>query len=658
MIPNKNSIIRNIFFSLLLFLLFLLFFQMQYKTDNKYTAGPPYGNVGHFAFATEDLEKNRPLFLIDGWDFYADRQLSPVDLADNSTRPTETVFIGKYPNFSFLSNGHSPFGEATYRMRLDYNGSPQLLTLEVPEIFTDYTLWINGEQMSDGNGSVTFLAEAETELVIAVDNQSHYYSGLTYPPALGLPGTISRMLLVRNLFYALLCVFPLALCFYAAASAPHRKNDRQLLHFGLLCFFFALHCAHPFMHQLGLNGKLWYAAEDASWLIVLYEAITLSSIQAGFYNKRWFAKVVRPLCLLCCMLCVISVLFILPNFGSTIRFYGNILDIYKILCWFYLLVCAVFGMCRALPGNGLVLSGGAILGASMAMNLFDNNRFEPIYTGWQTEYAGFFLVIIFWILTIRYTRELLRQNQQLTLHLEDSVEKRTAELNAVLQERKAFFSDLAHNLKAPMSSIQGFTELITRQDIYLDSELMGYFSKIKEANTELSRRVGVLGELNAFDKLSQEPSYLDVNELLSLVYDNNEPEASISGIHLVVQKLEHPANIYAPKRKILLLFENLIYNALSFTPEDGSITIQPRLDKNQVVITVSDTGSGIAPEHLPHIFERFYMYREDKSLGSGLGLYMVQLTMTELGGHISVDSVVGEGATFTLYFPTILNRKL
>lgn len=287
----------------------------------------------------------------------------------------------------------------------------------------------------------------------------------------------------------------------------------------------------------------------------------------------------------------------------------------------------------------------------MAMNLLDNNHFEPIYTGWQTEYAGFFLVIIFWILTIQYTTKLLRQNQQLTLHLEESVEKRTAELNAVLQERKAFFSDLAHNLKAPMSSIQGFTELISRQNIYLDNELMGYFLKIREANTELSRRMEVLGELNAFDKLTPEASALDVNELLDLVYANNEPEASISGIHLSVGKLECSASIFAPKQRLLLLFENLIYNAFSFTPEDGRITIQPRLEKGEVIITVSDTGSGIAPEHLPHIFERFYMHRDDNSSGSGLGLYMVQLTMTELGGQISVDSVVGEGTTFTLYFP-------
>ena len=61
----------------------------------------------------------------------------------------------------------------------------------------------------------------------------------------------------------------------------------------------------------------------------------------------------------------------------------------------------------------------------MVSNLLDNNQFEPVYTGWQTEYSGFILVIIFWILTVRHISRVLKQNQALTEHLEDQVQKRT-----------------------------------------------------------------------------------------------------------------------------------------------------------------------------------------------------------------------------------------
>lgn len=641
---------KSLMLALLCFLLFFLLFQLLYQTDNKYSAGPPYGQNGHFSFTAEDLDKNQPLFLIDGWQFYADRRLTPAELAAKKPADSETVFIGQYPNFSFLSSRHSPFGEATYRLYLDYSGPPQILSLEIPEIYTDYTLWMNGQQINACGGSVSFLAEKETELVLSVSNQSHYYSGLTYPPALGLPQTLSRMFLLRNLFYGLLCIFPLALCFYAAAGAS-RKRDPLFLHFGLLCFFFALQCAHPFIHQLGLSGQLWYAIEDASRLAVLYCAVAISSAQAGFSSKRWYRTGVRPVCILFCLLSAVTLLLILPNFDFLINPYGNLVDLYKFLCWLYLLFCALWSIYRKQTGSGLILSGTAILGASMAVNLLDNNRFEPIYTGWQTEYAGFFLVLIFWILCVRHTQEILRQNRQLTHHLEEEVQQRTAELNTVLQERKAFFSDLAHNLKAPMTAIQGFTQLILQGNIHLDAELQDSLTKISDANSELARRMQVLGELNAFDKLTETPSRLDVDEFLAQVYSDNVPEATISGILLSVEKLNTPVQILVPYKKLLLLFENLIYNALSFTPEDGSITISPRLEQDAVVITVSDTGTGIAPEHLPHIFERFYVGRTDQSDGSGLGLYIVKLIVAEAGGSIDVQSTLGQGTAFTLRLP-------
>ena len=161
----------------------------------------------------------------------------------------------------------------------------------------------------------------------------------------------------------------------------------------------------------------------------------------------------------------------------------------------------------------------------------------------------------------------------------------------------------------------------------------------------------VLGDLNAFDKITEPRELIEINGLLSQVSHDNEPEACISGIELRVEKLEDQAFILAQKRKLLLLFENLIYNAISFTPEDGLITISPCLDQDGVTIRVSDTGMGIEPEHLPHIFERFYSGRPDASESSGLGLYIARITVEELGGSIHAESVKGQGSVFTVRIP-------
>lgn len=650
---DKKRIGVGVFCAIVAFLLAFVLFQLLYQTDNKYTAGPPYGKDGNFTFSEDDLSPQKPLFLIDGWELYADAVLTPADLgAGNDIRP-EYIFIGQYPNFSFLSSGHSAFGKVTYRLKLHYDGIPRILTLEIPEIFTDYRLWIDGTEVIPTAGSNSFLADSDTELVLAVENRSHYYSGMTYPPALGTPEAIGRMLFLRNLFYSVLCLIPLTLCLYAAAAWFSRERSKRFVHFGLLCLFFSIHCAHPFAHQMNLTGTLWYTIEDVSWLAMLYELIALCTIEAGLDGKLWYRKVVRPLTMAVCGLSGFFVLFIIPNSGGIISLYGNLLDSYKLLCWMYLLFCAVWGMSAKRESANFTLAGGGVLGAAMVVNLLDNNRFEPIFTGWQTEYAGFFLVLLFWLLTVGHVKELLRRNLLLTEHLEEEVQHRTAELHAILDERKAFFSDLAHNLKAPMAAIHGFTDLIIRGNLYLDEDLKGYIDKISGANEELCRRMQALGDLNAFDKITESLQPLDVDELLSQVYTDNEPEAAISGIVFQVGKLDKPASVHAQRKKLLLLFENLIYNAFSFTPENGSITVLPRLEGDMVVIDLSDTGTGIAPEHLPHVFDRFYVGRENKKEGSGLGLYIAQITVDELGGSISVDSTVGMGTTFTIQLPIL-----
>ena len=164
--------------------------------------------------------------------------------------------------------------------------------------------------------------------------------------------------------------------------------------------------------------------------------------------------------------------------------------------------------------------------------------------------------------------------------------------------------------------------MILRGNLYVDDDLREYLDKISSKNEELCRRMYVLGDLNAFDRITEPRELIEINALLTQVSRNNEPEACISGIELRVEKLE-----------------------------DGVITLSPSLDQTNVVIQVRDTGMGIGPEHLPHIFERFYSGRPDASESSGLGLYIARITVEELGGSIHAESVKGQGSVFTVQIP-------
>lgn len=606
--------------------------------DNKYTAGPPYGENGVFAFTQQNLE--RPLFLVDGW-------LLSVDGGEE----IET-FIGQYSSFAFPDREHSPFGSAVYRISLRSRGTRALM-LELPEIFSTYTLFIDGQPVAtNGSGSlVSFLLTEQADITLAVQNNTHYYSGLYYPPALGTPEQISALASRRIALYTALCASALTLAAFSAVLWLTRARDGLFLHFGLLCLAFFAVCLHPFLWKAGLNNTFRYAAEDTARLFMLAQAVEVGAALAGWSDRKWFRRGIRPVLYSACGLCFATVFFIIPQQGRIINAYGGLIDLCYLLGWLLLCACTVGSVKRNAPGAGFLAGGCCAFGVGFLANLINNNRFEPIYGAWQTEYAGFCMVLLFGAVMVCRNREMILQNRQLVLRMEEIIQQRTAELQTVLQERKNFFSDMAHNLKAPIEAVHGFIALIREENLYLDDELREYIGYIESENDEIRRRVQSLAVLNAFDRMTIPDTVMQLDSLLAEVDRKNRPEADAAGIYLTVGRLGVATAIKGKREKLLILFENLIYNALAFTPMEGHISIVPRIERGEVVISVTDTGCGIAAEHLPHVFERFYVGRENKSEGSGLGLYIAKLTVEELGGSIAVASVQGEGTTFTLRLP-------
>lgn len=625
-----------------LLVLTALFAVLQFTTvyDNKYTAGPPYGENGVLAFTPQDLE--RPLFLVDGW-----------RLSVDGGEETET-FIGQYSNFAFPERGHSPFGRAVYSISLRCPGTHALM-LELPEVFTNYTLTIDERAVAtNGSGSlVSFLMTEKADLTLTVENQTHYYSGLYYPPALGIPEQIATLANWRTALYGVLCAAALTLAVFSAVLWLSRAREGLFLHFGLLCLAFFVVCLHPFIWKAGLNNTLWYAAEDTARLFMLAQAVEVGAALAGWSDRKWFHRNLRPTLYGVCGFCFVTVFFIIPQHGGIINAYGGLIDLCYLLGWLLLCAAAVGSLRKGAPGAGFLAGGCCAFGVGFLANLVGNNRFEPICGAWQTEYAGFCMVLLFGAVMVCRNREIILQNRKLVLHMEELIQQRTAELQTVLLERKNFFSDMAHNLKAPIEAVHGFIALIREGNLYLDDELREYIGYIESENDEIRRRVQSLSVLNAFDRMTAPRVRIELDALLEEVERKNRPETEVAGIHFTVGSLGIPAVLEGQREKLLILFENLIYNALAFTPMEGKITILPRIEGGDVVIAVSDTGSGIAPEHLPLIFERFYVGRENKTEGSGLGLYIAKLTVEELGGSISVCSELGKGAIFEIRLPMI-----
>ena len=415
-------------------LAFVLILALTYRFDNKYTAGPPYGEGGVFSITEHDLQK--PIFLIDGW------------LLDG-----QEIFIGQFSNFSFLPNRNTPFGSGIYRLTLRYEGAPRILLLELPQVFTDYTLYINETAVaSTGSGPTVNVpvGGGDTHLRLETVNRNHYYSGLTYPPALGTAACIGRLGFVRTLIYTAAVVSALTLALFSLVLWSSREKDGLFFHFGILCLAFAIHCLHPFMWQLGLSGTLWYAVEDASWLLALWEAATVAAIAAGFHRRSWYRRLLRPAALFVCALSVFAVLFIIPSAPGLVNLYGGLMDWYKLGTWAFLAVCAGAGLSKKQRSAPLfVLTAAGILGISLFADFWDANQFEPIHGLWQEEYAWAVLVLVFGGLMVQRNAQLLRESAELqSVKLQNRfAAESAAQTRASIAQVRALKHELRHHVE-------------------------------------------------------------------------------------------------------------------------------------------------------------------------------------------------------------------
>lgn len=255
--------------------------------------------------------------------------------------------------------------------------------------------------------------------------------------------------------------------------------------------------------------------------------------------------------------------------------------------------------------------------------------------------------------TFHINRVTLRLNNRLNEHLQEEVERHTQSLSKLLEERKLLLSGFAHDLKTPITSITTFTRLVEMDNTHLDDESREYLTIIRRKTSEIQDQ---LSALHAFTYVDTEPTVweiFDFCELVQTFFEKNKPDVDVTGIQFLLKKTNHlPIWINGDKRKLTSVLQNLVYNAVSFTPPDGTIQLTIKREQDFAVLDVEDSGTGIAESDLPHIFDRFFTLRQ-KDGGNGMGLFIVKSILTEHHGHVDVHSVVGKGTVFTIKLPTV-----
>jgi two-component system, OmpR family, sensor histidine kinase BaeS len=225
----------------------------------------------------------------------------------------------------------------------------------------------------------------------------------------------------------------------------------------------------------------------------------------------------------------------------------------------------------------------------------------------------------------------------------------SARLESTETRRRSFLAEVTHELRTPLAIIRGEAEAIADGVHPADPKHMG---RILDATGTVERLIEDLGSLSVSDAggliLKREPVDLDV--LVNETISSFGPAAEAAGVTLEERVADGLPPVFLDPARIRGVLGNLLANALRHTPRGGRVTVAAEPDRNGVAITVEDTGSGIPPDMLPHVFDRFV--KDPASPGSGLGLAIARDVVATHLGSIEVTSTQGSGTKFRLWLPT------
>lgn len=261
--------------------------------------------------------------------------------------------------------------------------------------------------------------------------------------------------------------------------------------------------------------------------------------------------------------------------------------------------------------------------------------------------------------------------KRFNITLEEEVDRATSRLkqaNERLKEldklKDEFVSVASHELRTPMTAIKSYLWLaMNNTEEALPEEVKSYLDIAYRSTERLIRLVQDMLTISRIEgkRLELHQSGFDLYELTKQVYEELKIKGDEKNIQFSLTKSKTHFEIKGDKEKLREVIQNLVGNALKFTPPKGKVTLSLKKNDHNVCIEVKDTGPGIAPENLTKLFQKFgkidSAYKATKESGTGLGLYISKKIIDLHGGNIEVQSEVGKGTVFQVCLPEYLNKN-
>lgn len=653
-----------------------------------------------------DFDKDGAISLNGEWEFYWE-ELLQYDAFHGASQPDISGYIDvprswnkyKVNNTILSSNGY-----ATYRLviKTDINIG-QDLALKLPRMFTAYAIW-SDDKLLVVNGRVSkskvdmipqYRTEIvtlkptnnEIELLVQISNYSHRSGGMLEKITLGterqIINTREKQIALELFLFGCLAIIGL----YHIVLFIFRRKNRTPLYFGAYCMMIAartLFVGEIFITQLfpNFNWEIQHKIQTSAYYIgVPVFVMFLESVFPKEFPKLAL-KIAKT-----AGICFTAVVLFTP-----VRVFTVINPAYQLITLFMVItvIYAMISACVKKRSGALIVTAGGIfflltvindmLFLSVPFNDYKLSFLRNILKTGNLSSAGLIAltftqsIVLAMNTSKAYTHaeevseKLIvtdRQKNDLLATLEEKVRERTLELeqsNSELEKayhelsllekaRKHMLTNISHDLKTPMTLIQGYAEAILDGMFNTEEELKDYLKLIQNKVIGLSNLTDNLSELSRLEsrQIILDIQTVSVRSVLARVDGKFRYDVEKTGVSFVVNVQDASDGLVEIDiNKIDQVFSNLIYNALKYTSE-GEIKISTFIQDNYTVFEISDTGTGISSEDLPHIFDRFYTAsksRNSSQKSSGIGLAIVKEIVEYHGGTVWAESKPDRGTSF------------
>lgn len=219
------------------------------------------------------------------------------------------------------------------------------------------------------------------------------------------------------------------------------------------------------------------------------------------------------------------------------------------------------------------------------------------------------------------------------------------------EQKSSFLANASHELRTPLTNFKTRLYLVRKQPERLDIHV----EVLDRVTDRMTALVEDLLDASRFERgvIPLQRDDITLQPLIEDVVLLQQPEAQRKNIKLTTKMPNEPVHVFADSNRVVQVLVNLVVNAINYTDNEGRVCVEllAQPEDHKVIIRVQDTGTGIAPEHLPHIFDAFFRGSEGSVHGTGLGLFISKEIVDLHGGALTVESKLGEGTTFTVCLP-------